>query len=211
MRSLLILPLLCFVTLSSANDEKYQEAMKKNIRSLYEASGVPELQESVNSLRRISSVEKTRWEPYYYISLAYIFMATRDGDGSKKDSFLDLADEALKKAKELKKEDSEIISLEGFIHMIRLTVDPATRGARYAGLASTSYEKAIALNANNPRALALMAQLQFGTAKFFNQQPTEACNNAAKALALFNAEQNDNPLAPKWGKSMTEEMLKNCK
>ena len=95
--------------------------------------------------------------------------------------------------------------------MIRLSVDPATRGAQYAGLASSSYDKAIALNGNNPRALALMAQLQFGTAQFFNQPPTEACRNAAKALTLFNSEQSENPIAPKWGKGMTEEMVKNCK
>ncbi len=211
MKSLLTLALSFISIFSFANGDKFVDTMKKNIQSLYDAHEIAEFQQAINSIQRISQVEKTKWEPYYYISLGYIFMATHETEGGKKDSFLDLANEALTKAKELKKDDSEIISLEGFIHMIRLTVDPATRGAQYAGLASSSYEKALKLNGNNPRALALMAQLQFGTARLFNQQPKEACANASKALSFFDNEQNENPLAPKWGKGMTEDLLKNCK
>jgi hypothetical protein len=57
-----------------------------------------------------------------------------------------------------------------------------------------------------------MAQMQFGTAQFFNQAPTEACATARKALSLFDATvKSENPLAPQWGKEMTAELIQNCK
>jgi len=205
----LALTLILFST-AFANDGRYVEAMKKNIQSLYQAATIADLQNSVNALQRIASAEKTKWEPYYYITLGYIFMSTRENDAAKKDSFLDLAKEALAKASAIKTEDSEIIALEGFISMIRLTVDPATRGSQFAGLAASSFQKAIALNPQNPRAFSLLSQIQFGTAQFFNQPPTEACESARKSLTLFETDHSENPLAPVWGKAITEDLVKKC-
>jgi hypothetical protein len=74
-----------------------------------------------------------------------------------------------------------------------------------------SFGRALALNPGNPRALALMAQMQLGTAQFFKQEPTEACATARKALEMFASEAPVDPLAPAWGKSMTEGILANCK
>ena len=94
--------------------------------------------------------------------------------------------------------------------MIRLTVDPATRGQHYSGMAMQAFGKAIGLNPENPRALSLMAQMQFGTARFFNSPLTEACEVVSKALEKFETFKSENPLAPVWGKGMTEALKKNC-
>jgi hypothetical protein len=59
----------------------------------------------------------------------------------------------------------------------------------------------------------LMAQMEYGTAKFFGQGPEKACGMAKKSLQLFELETNnvdDNPLAPKWGKDMAEKMSQQC-
>jgi tetratricopeptide (TPR) repeat protein len=210
MKTFITSALLLFSLVSMATDDKFIEAMKKSIDQLYAANDVAGLQSAVNSFQRIGNAEKTKWEPHYYTTLGYIFMATKEADGGKKDAYLDLAKEALAKAQDLKKDDSELVALDGFISMIKLTVDPATRGQQYSNLAANSFEKAVALNPNNPRALALMAQIQFGTLKFFKQPTTEACERAKKALGLFETEQTSSPIAPAWGKSMTEELLKNC-
>ncbi|MBS1508894.1 MAG: hypothetical protein JSS79_19815 [Bacteroidetes bacterium] len=209
MKALLTSLLLLLVVVAKA-DDKYTEAMKKTIGQLYAANDVAALQQAVNSFQRIGNAEKTKWEPHYYATLGYIFMATKETDGGKKDAYLDLAKETLAKADAIKKDDSEIVALDGFISMIKLTVDPATRGQQYSNLAANSFEKAVALNPNNPRAIALMAQIQFGTLKFFKQPTTEACERAKRALALFDTEQLSSPIAPAWGKSMTEDLLKNC-
>jgi hypothetical protein len=213
MKNLIAILSLSFLGRNSgfANEGKFIEVMQKNIQALYAAQSSDDLQHVINTLDRIASSERTKWEPFYYMSFGYILMATREKEGAKKDVYLDLAKTALDKASSVKKDDSEIIALEGFIIMIRISADPGTRGPQLAGLAVQNFEKALSINTGNPRALALLAQMQFGTAKFFNQAPTDACANAAKALTLFNGQNTNNPLAPIWGKDMTEELTKNCK
>lgn len=211
MKTITTLVLLLATIVTQANDDKYTTTMTKNIEAVYKAQTIEELQAVINTFERIGSAEKTKWEPYYYASFGYIMMATRETDGAKKDSYLDMAKQTIEKAGAILPNDSEIISLEGFMHMMRLTVDPATRGPQYSMLAMQTFGKAVGLNPNNPRALSLMAQMQLGTAQFFNQAPTEACETARKALVLFDETKSSNVLAPVWGKSMTEEMVKNCK
>jgi hypothetical protein len=137
-------------------------------------------------------------------------MATREKEGLVKDKYLDLALRSNEKAKALLPNESEIIALEGFIHMIRVTVDPASRGQQYSGLAFQSFGKAVSLNPENPRALALLAQMQFGTAQFFGSSTTEACGTNSKALEKFDTFKSDNALAPKWGRGMAEDLKKGC-
>ncbi len=195
---------------ADANDEKYIGTMTKQIEAVYKAETVEEYQAAINAFERIGSAEKTKWEPFYYASFGYLMIAVRQ-EGSKKDSYLDLAKAALDKASAILPNDSEILAMEGFVHMIRVTVDPATRGQQYSMMAMQAFGKAVGANPNNPRALSLMAQMQLGTAQFFNQPPTEACETGKKAVALFNNPiPSENPLAPMWGKSMAEAMLKSC-
>lgn len=192
-------------------DDKYTDQMIKNIEIVYKASTPEELQKAVNALERIGGAEKTKWEPYYYASFGYLMMAVKEADPGKKDGLLDLAKADLDKAAAIRKDESEIVALEGFIYMLRIGVDPTTRGQQYSTLAGQSYGKALGINPQNPRALALMAQLQFGTAQFFNQAPTEACETANKALEAFGAASQGITIAPSWGREMTEGLLKGCK
>jgi len=100
--------------------------------------------------------------------------------------------------------------MEAFIHLIRLNVDPASRGQKYSTLAMQSLEKALQSNPENPRALMLLAQLQFGTARFFGTPATQACGTVIKALEKYETYQSENPIAPRWGKETTERLKQNC-
>jgi hypothetical protein len=208
MKTTIILTAVLFVM--SAFADKYTDQMSKNIEAVYKAATIEELQNTVNVFERIGGAEKTKWEPFYYAAFGYIMMATRETDAVKKDSYLDLATTAIGKAAAVRSDESEIVALEGFIQMIRVSVDPASRGQKYSTLAGQSYGKALGLNPQNPRALALMAQLQFGTAQFFKQAPTEACETARKAIALFDSSKPESPVAPAWGRGMTEQLVKGC-
>jgi tetratricopeptide (TPR) repeat protein len=217
MKTLTIIPvliailMLVLVNFGFANDGKYEQAMKKNIEAVYKAQSVEELQQAVNAFERIATVEKNHWEPQYYTAFGYIMMANREKDGGKKDQYLDQAIAALDKAKVIAPEESELITLEGFAHMIRVTVDPASRGAQFGARAMQAYGKAAALNPENPRAFALMAQMQYGTAQFFGSSTTEACATLDKSLEKFDAFKSENPLAPQWGKPMAESLKAKCK
>lgn len=208
---LLLSVLLGYAQPTFSNDNKYAEAMAKNIRTVYTAQTVAELQGAVNALERIGSTEQTKWEPYYYAAFGNIMMATHEQDVNKKDTYLDQALATIKKAKAVNENDSEIVALEGFVHMIRVSVDPASRGQQYSGLALQTFGKAISLNPENPRALALMAQMQFGTAQFLGSSTTEACATNESALQKFATFKSDNPFAPQWGKEMVKELTGKCK
>jgi hypothetical protein len=198
-------------TFAFPNDANYFETMAKNIEQVYKAKTMEELQQAVNVLDRVGNAEKTKWEPHYYACFGYVMMANRESDITKKDSFLDQAQASIDKAILLAPNESEVIAMQGFIHMIRVSIDPATRGQKYSTLAMQALGKANGLNPENPRALALIAQMQFGTARFFKSETTEACATTAKALEKFSTYKSENPLAPVWGKSMTEELLGQCK
>ena len=193
------------------DDTKYAEAMSKNIQTVYTSQSAAELLSAVNALERIASAEKTKWEPYYYAAFGNIMVAYREPDGKKKDSYLDQALLSIKNAKALNEKESEIIALEAFVHMIRISVDPASRGQQYSTLAMQTLGKARALNPENPRVLALMAQTQLGTTKFLGSSTAEACNTNTAALQKFATFKSDNPFAPQWGKQMAEETQANCK
>lgn len=195
-----------------ANDSKYLETMTKTIAQIYRAQQIEEIQQAVNVFDRIGNAEKDKWEPNYYAAFGYILMAGKEVEAGKKDALLDQAKLYLDKAAALKPNDSEIITLDGFLSTIRLAVDPATRGQKYSMAAMQSFGKALEIDPKNPRAMALMAQMQFGTARFFNASTAEACETAQKAKALFAEVKSDVPsLAPMWGKGMADGMLQNCK
>jgi hypothetical protein len=209
--TLLSLASMLLVVTVFANDGKYIETMQKTIQAVYTAQDVAQLQTAVNTFERIGVAEKNKWEPFYYASFGYIMMAAKEPDLKKKDSYLDLADELLKKAKVIVAKESEVVALDGFIQMLRINVDPAARGQQYSGMSMQSLGTAMGLNPDNPRALALMSQMQFGTAQFFKSSTAEACATAAKAAEKFISFKSDNPLAPQWGKEMNEGMLRQCK
>ncbi len=194
-----------------ADDPGYVEVMTRSIDSIYQAQTMEELQASINAMQRIGNAEKSKWEPHYYVAFGYILMANLEQEGNKKDAFLDLAGASLGQSTKLNENESEIVALDGFIQMIRVTVDPAARGAQYSGKAFQAYQKALALNPENPRALGLMAQMQYGMAQFFKAPTDEACAMARKALEKFDTYKSDNPVGPQWGRGMTEGLLKNCK
>ncbi len=202
--------ILLVAVVASANN-RYDETMAKNIDVVYNAKTTDELQQAVNQLDRVGQAEKTKWEPYYYAAFGYIMMANQSADPVKKDAYLDQAKAELEKATAVKQEESEIITLQGFVSLIRITVDPATRGQQYSGLAGQSFKKALTINPENPRALAMLAQMQFGTAKFFKAPFDEACATTHKALEKFSTYRSENPFAPAWGKGMTEGLLAQCK
>lgn len=206
--TMLILFTFCSVALF-AND-KYEQAMQTNIQAIYKAQTVEDMQQAVNAFERIGAAEKNKWEPFYYASFGYIMMSTREEDGSKKDIMLDKATDVLKQAKTINANESEIVALDGFIYMMRVTVDPATRGQQYSGLAMQEFNKALAINPENPRAMYLLAQMEFGTAQFFKVSTADACATAAKAIEKFDNYKNENALAPRWGKESAQRVASQC-
>lgn len=208
--TILTLALLLPMKLVVASDDKYIATMKDNIAKLDEAKTVEDYQSIANTFERIASVETKKWEPLYYAAFSYIMMGNLEKEPARKDGYLDRSFKLVSDAKTIAPDESELFALEGFVYMMRVTVDPASRGAQYGGMSVGAYQKALALNPENPRAMILLAQMQFGTAKFFGSSTDEACQTGRLASAKFDSYQPSNPLAPKWGKKMSEGLIRNC-
>ncbi|ELR69244.1 hypothetical protein C900_05315 [Fulvivirga imtechensis AK7] len=206
--ALLSLMMLLWIQLAQAN--KYEKVMLEAIESLYQADSISQYQEVINKFDRIAAREADKWEPLYYAGFGYVMMANKSQQASIKDQYLDLAMRKVNKALDLAPGESELMALEGFIHMIRVTVDPAVRGQQYAPLSMQAFGKAIAHNPDNPRALYLMGQMEYGTAQFFGADTSEACGKLKSAVEKFSTYISDNPLAPTWGKKGAESSAERC-
>ena len=195
-----LISLIMLLSIQIAQANKYEKIMLEAIESLYRADSISQYQEVINKFERIAAKEADKWEPLYYAGFGYVMMANKSKEASAKDKYLDLAIEKVNKGLKLAPLESELLALEGFAHMIRVTVDPAVRGQQYAPLSMQSFGKALAHNPDNPRALYLMGQMEYGTAQFFGSDTGEACSKLKAAVEKFNTYTSDNPLAPTWGK-----------
>ena len=214
MKNLIILFMLsAFAFGAGAENDPYTKAMQETLANLKKAEKPDEFLELANKFERIAEVEKEEWLPSYYASFATTIAATMVSEPNVMDKTLDRAQAHLDNAKANQNDESEVLALQGFIYMIRIGVDPASRGQQYSGLSAASLQKAKALNPTNPRVLYLLAQLNFGTAQFFGSDSREACDLNDQALAQFNQSSSaaeNVSLAPDWGKNMAEAFKKQC-
>lgn len=186
--------------------------MEAAIEKLYQAQSPEAMQQAANTFERIGKKETDKWHPRYYAGYAQVMMTAMSQENEGKDQLLDTALEHLKAAKALDENNSEILALEGFIHMMRIPIDPASRGPQYSGMSIGALQKAIALDPENPRAYMLLSDMQYGMAQFLGNDTTEACNNLNKAIELFESEQPENKLDPAWGKewAVSSKQQKGC-
>ncbi|MDQ3395932.1 MAG: hypothetical protein M3512_17750 [Bacteroidota bacterium] len=209
MKKLILLILISLPVTFTFADDAYTKAMKKNISSLKQASTLEELTEVANAFERIASLKNEEWLPFYYSAYTNVRISNFQKDAAAKDKYLDKAQENLDKAILIRQKDSEITALQGFLLMLRVSVDPANRGQTMAGKVTAVLEKAVQLNPENPRAQFLMGNWAYGTAQFFKSDTSEACNMIKKSLILFENQHGDE-LQPDWGKNLATGMLQKC-
>lgn len=202
---LLLSGLLCF-TMAFANGQ-FEKAMGKNIPAMFQAADAASLQNAINQLNRIGEAEKNRWEPHYYVAFGYIRMMDMAEGAEQKDGFLDQALASIEKAEAVDSDNSELVALRGYVHMMRVTIDPASRGMQFSGMAFNDFNKALKLNPENPRAHYLLGRMQYGTAQFMGGGDGGACESFQNAKRLFDAKGDEQTIAPSWGAKTNEEVI----
>jgi hypothetical protein len=208
-RSILTLSALAMV-LVALSQNKYVETMQGAVNELYQAQGPADFDPVINKLQRIGQAEKDKWEPHYYTALGFTFKSFRIQESTAKDALLDQGLSALKQASAVAANNAEILALEGFINMLKVSVDPATRGQTLTPKIMATFGQAIAADPANPRPLLFMAQMQIGTAKFFGTPIDEPCKMIQKSVTLFENYRPSSPLTPMWGQEMTKDYLGMC-
>ncbi|GGB93106.1 hypothetical protein [Dyadobacter sediminis] len=210
----IIAVLLLAVLSVKAQDSPFQKIMKKEIGKINKADSLSQFQQSANAFSRIAELNPTEWQPLYYQALACTFQGMNHKlTPDKKDEALAKAEELVKKAEAISADNSEIIALKGFITMAKVSADPAGRGQSLSGQALAEFGRSLAIDSKNPRALALMAQMEAGIARFFGSGTEKACSLAKQSMAIFAAQDEEALTAamkPTWGKRIAESMSKSC-
>lgn len=203
------------ITFVFAQDSPYQKAMKKEISKVIVADSISQLQQSANAFSRIAELNTKEWQPLYYGALAYTYQGlSRSLSLDQKDAALAKAEELANKADAISPDNAEIITMKGFILMAKVSADPGTRGQSLSGQVMATYGKALSIDGENPRALGLLAQMEFGMAQFFGNGTDKACGLAKQSLAIFAGQDEEalkTNMQPTWGRPVTEQLVKRCK
>ncbi|NDK56456.1 hypothetical protein [Pontibacter fetidus] len=207
---LLIVTAILLALNTFAQKGNYEAAIGQNLESMRNAKTVQEYQQVVNKFERIAAAEPNEWLPAYYATLTYINMSDDETDGDKKDQLLDKAQQHLDNAFKLVPKESELYVLQGYVHLMRISVSPMLRGMKYSGLAIENFEKAKALNPDNPRAYFMLGSTKFNTPAMFGGGPEAAKPYLTTAKAKYSQAKPASAIAPHWGQKAAESLLAKC-
>jgi len=208
---LLISITILFAFNTFAQQGNYEAAMSQNLERMRSAETIEEYQQVVNTFERIAAAEQQQWLPAYYATLTYINMSNSEQDGDKKDQLLDKAQLHLDKALKLAPKESELHVLQGYVHLMRISVSPMVRGLKYSSMAIENFEKAKTLNPDNPRAYFMLGSTKFNTPAMFGGGPEAAKPHLTIAKEKFDRVKPASAIAPSWGQKAAESLLAKCR
>lgn len=207
--TLIIGMLVAAMVLQAQHQEAYIKAMKSGLEKMSSANTVESLQAVAGQFERVAAVAND-WHSNYYAGLAYTRMSGMAEGIESKDTYSAKALALTKKAKELTPNNSEVVALEGYVYLMQLAADPGARGQTLSPKVMQTFTTAIKMNPQNPRAMTLMAQMQFGTAQFFGSSTADACGMAKSSLDLFEKEEKGKSFDPTWGQQLAEALIGQC-
>lgn len=191
----------------NADDDKYREAMQRNLEKIQTAESADQFVAIANSFERIALAEKDKWLPFYYTAMMYTLAGFTDSLNVKKDAYLDKADNFIEIADSLKPDNSEIFTMKGMIAQGRLQIDPMNRWMKYGTLSNNMFLKATELDSLNPRPDYLTGIGIYYTPEQFGGGSKAAKPILERSLEKFNKFEPESELMPDWGREMVEELL----
>lgn len=200
--------MICILTLWSLAglaQTPYEKAMTEGLANWKAGKS----QEAMATFERVAQVEKDNWIPKYYQAMVGItnsFMMTNNEEKLK----------AIDAAKALIPTDEKSLNAEWYVLNAlaltsELTIDPMATAMTLSPQIMEQYEKALALEPNNPRALSGMADFSIQSKKFMGGDTKEECKQLEKAVSLFDKEKNATKFYPSWGKERAAALLASCK
>lgn len=203
-----IITILVFsIGLAATSQTNYSEGMQQ----AFGLWGQQKTAEAINLFERIGVAEKDNWLPYYYAAQVEILSSFGVKDVVVLDANLKKGQAYLDQAKQLSKDNSEIVILQALLHTVWVTYDGATYGRKYSKKISKLYKKAEKLAPENPRAIYCQAEWNIGGAEFFGQDTQPFCKDIEKSLDLFATFELPSPFYPNWGEDRAKKILANCK
>lgn len=212
MKKIVIFILISIVSLSSfAQNEKYVNAMKKNITLLDSGFAKPDLFLSLaNSFERIGTSEKKEWLPFYYAAYCRVNYAFMQKDPSGNDPIAEKAIALINIADSLQPNNSEISCLKSMIASVQMMVNPQQRFMQYGPISQKAMGMAMQQDPSNPRPYMLKGQSLKYTPEQFGGGCKKAVVELTTAKEKYTSFKPASDICPDWGKSITEMMIKEC-
>lgn len=214
MKKLSLIIIACIISLTSfAQNEKYLGSMGKALGEMATAKTSETIQLAANKFERIATAEKGEWLPLYYHAFCNMRMAgmAMGKQSDQLETYLDLAQASLDKAKKIAPNESEIHALQGYVYTGRIWPNPQVNGAKFSPMAQIAFGKAKQLNPSNPRAHFLQGQLTLFTPSFWGGGAANALPILETAEANFAQYEKPSEIHPDWGREENKAMLDKAK
>ena len=178
----------------------YAELMAQTIQDIMHTGDPATLAGLAAKMERAATVAPADWLPRYYQAYALLINVFQSKEsGAAKDATLDRAEAALAQARQLKGDESELLTLQAYIYQARLGISPMLRSAKYSGEVYTAVGLAKNANPANPRPYLVEANNVYFTPAMFGGGADKAKPLYEAAKVKFAAFQPASPLAPNWG------------
>lgn len=192
---------------SLAQNEKYEAAMKGLVSKINNAPFTESLVPLSNQMERIASAEKNEWLPNYWVAYCNILESIKKTDEDEKDLILDKAEEYIKKADALVKNNDEMEHLHAYYNNARMIVSPMTRWMTYGPKIEEHIKAAKKLNPTNPRVALLEAEGVFYKPEMFGGGKEVAKPMLISAQKMYQEFTPKNEMMPNWGNGFVEYYL----
>jgi tetratricopeptide (TPR) repeat protein len=207
----IVLNTIVFLSLSIyGQDSLYFNSMKDALDSMNNIKSLEDFNNIANIFERIAKAEKDKWLPYYYTGYIYVILGFKQQGSENLDEYLDIAQENINRALEIKPEESELYALQGLLYQSRIMADPQARGPVYSPQATTALEKAIELDENNPRPYYLLGTNLFYTPEAYGGGLEAACPLLKTAKEKYENFTPADSISPGWGKEYNLQLLEKC-
>ena len=161
-----VLASMAAVTLCRAQENQMGVLLGESLSKLRQDAGPEAVLNCVAELKRIDAMFPVSALPHYHIALQSLNFAVMNPHAEQTEGLIAEAEEAIRKMEQIKDADqSDLLTLKGFLYMVRIVQDPAQNGRRYYLDVMEYYEKALKIKPENRIARQLQEKFLEGMAR----------------------------------------------
>jgi hypothetical protein len=161
--------------------------------------------------QRIAAMNPDQWLPHYYAAFCFTRTSHLNTNSDIQDQWVDKAEAEIDKALSMEPYNSEVLVMKGFVLQARMNINPMVRGFQYYGETMSFFDKARAIDPENPRSYLWQGVNLLHTPEAFGGGKEKGCPLITRALEKYESFMPADSLAPNWGYSYAREMEENCK
>lgn len=167
--------------------------------------------EAANLFERIAKAEPDNWVPSYYVAQINILYSFNEKDKNKLAAQLGKAQEFITNATALSPDNPDLMVLQALLYTVWIVFDGQQYGMTYAPKATSLYEKALAIDPNNPRVILARAEWNLGSAKYFGGPIEPYCKEVHRAIELAKDYKSKGEFYPSFSMEHAKQVItENC-